>query len=133
MRVLKCTGKFHSSFAVNGNWSEWGEYSLCSVSCGGGVQARYRECDNPLPAYGGKDCVGESEEIRPCNQFPCPGKHILGPKYSHYQDFIETVSCSNAYLSFACDQGAFYPDLSLKQYSQQKSKFWRKSNRFARS
>ncbi|XP_067022317.1 A disintegrin and metalloproteinase with thrombospondin motifs adt-1-like isoform X6 [Acropora muricata] len=57
---------------VNGNWSEWGEYSLCSVSCGGGVQARYRECDNPLPAYGGKDCVGESEEIRPCNQFPCP-------------------------------------------------------------
>ena len=23
--------------------------------------------------------VGESEEIRPCNEFPCPGKQMLGP------------------------------------------------------
>ncbi|PFX32412.1 Hemicentin-1 [Stylophora pistillata] len=56
---------------VHGNWSDWGEWSNCTVSCGGGEQTRYRDCDNPPPAYGGRECLGVSEETRPCNELPC--------------------------------------------------------------
>lgn len=50
---------------VDGGWSKW---SKCSASCGGGSQTR--TCTNPAPAYGGKECKGESE--RECNTDPCP-------------------------------------------------------------
>ena len=43
------------------------------MTCGGGLQRRLRNCDNPPPAFGGDDCSGESEEIRPCNEIPCEG------------------------------------------------------------
>lgn len=66
-----------SNVAVHGNWSAWGELSACSVTCGGGEQSRSRTCDNPPPAFGGDDCVGESEEIRPCNEISCEGIIIM--------------------------------------------------------
>lgn len=56
---------------VHGNWSDWGEWSNCTVSCGGGEQTRYRDCDNPPPAYGGRECLGVSKETRPCNELLC--------------------------------------------------------------
>ena len=34
----------------------------CSEACGGGSQSRTRECNNPAPSGGGKDCVGEASE-----------------------------------------------------------------------
>jgi len=50
---------------TDGGWSQWG---TCSLSCGGGTQTRL--CNNPLPMYGGDDCVGES--IQECNTQVCP-------------------------------------------------------------
>lgn len=41
--------------------------------CGGGIQIRERECVNPL--HGGQQCLGSSNETRPCNEHPCPGKY----------------------------------------------------------
>lgn len=32
---------------VDGGWSEWSNYSECSLPCGGGVQRSKRECINP--------------------------------------------------------------------------------------
>ena len=61
-------------FAVHGNWSQWGAFGACSVTCGGGLQIRVRTCDNPPPEFGGDDCAGKSEEIRPCNEIPCAGE-----------------------------------------------------------
>uniref|UniRef100_A0A3Q2PJN0 Uncharacterized protein n=1 Tax=Fundulus heteroclitus TaxID=8078 RepID=A0A3Q2PJN0_FUNHE len=43
---------------LQGGFSEWTEWGLCSVSCGAGIQKRVRQCDNPLPANGGKPCPG---------------------------------------------------------------------------
>ena len=51
---------------VDGNWSVWGLWSVCSVSCGKGIQGRQRYCDNPAPANGGLDCNGLAEETRTC-------------------------------------------------------------------
>ena len=63
-------------FIVDGGYSSWGEFSECSLSCGGGSQIRKRACDNPKPYYGGKDCthLGPANETRSCNTFYCPSK-----------------------------------------------------------
>ncbi|XP_035384811.1 hemicentin-1 isoform X2 [Electrophorus electricus] len=57
---------------VHGGFSEWTEWGACSVSCGTGVQKRLRQCNNPLPANGGRHCVGSSSETRSCQGKPCP-------------------------------------------------------------
>ena len=59
---------------MDGNWSEWGDWSSCSLTCGVGVQNRSRTCTNPSPAFGGASCPGDSSEPRFCNEDPCPGK-----------------------------------------------------------
>ena len=59
------------SVAVDGGWSQFGEWSECSAECGGGVQTRTRACNNPAPQQGGADCVGDATETRACNSDPC--------------------------------------------------------------
>ena len=57
---------------VDGGWTEFGAWSTCSATCGGGSQSRQRTCTNPAPQNGGLDCQGEAEEVRSCNTHPCP-------------------------------------------------------------
>eukprot|EP00112_Aurelia_sp_Birch-Aquarium-sp1_P019789 Seg4965.1 transcript_id=Seg4965.1/GoldUCD/mRNA.D3Y31 product=Hemicentin-1 protein_id=Seg4965.1/GoldUCD/D3Y31 len=56
---------------VNGGYSGWSGYGSCSKSCGGGLQTRSRSCNNPSPAYGGKNCPGQSTQMRSCNTHVC--------------------------------------------------------------
>ncbi|XP_063908814.1 A disintegrin and metalloproteinase with thrombospondin motifs 12-like isoform X3 [Zophobas morio] len=58
--------------AVNGGWGDWGTFSECSRSCGGGVQIATRECDNPVPQHRGRYCTGERKKVKICNLDPCP-------------------------------------------------------------
>ncbi|XP_032380766.1 hemicentin-1 isoform X2 [Etheostoma spectabile] len=57
---------------VHGGYSEWAEWGRCSVSCGVGTQKRLRQCNNPLPANGGRDCAGSDTETHSCHGKPCP-------------------------------------------------------------
>ncbi|XP_078598592.1 cartilage intermediate layer protein 2-like isoform X2 [Branchiostoma floridae x Branchiostoma japonicum] len=58
---------------TDGGWSAWGPWSDCSVTCGTGMEIRYRTCTNPAPANGGADCVGLALETRTCDTgFGCP-------------------------------------------------------------
>ena len=66
----------HSAL-VHGGWSAWGGYGSCTKSCGGGTQTRQRQCSNPAPAHGGRNCAGASSESKPCNVHLCPGKLFL--------------------------------------------------------
>ena len=59
---------------VDGGYSDFGDWSVCSAECGGGTQTRSRTCTNPAPVFGGADCVGDSSETRECNTQGCPGE-----------------------------------------------------------
>ena len=75
MTYLKC----EKILLVDGGYGEWGQYSDCSKSCGGGTKTRARRCDNPVPAFGGKDCesLGATKESAQCNTHECPGKNFF--------------------------------------------------------
>ncbi|XP_031566331.1 uncharacterized protein LOC116301419 [Actinia tenebrosa] len=57
---------------VNGNWTAWSSWDSCSATCGGGSQSRTRECTNPAPVNGGRNCEGPSSETQICATNACP-------------------------------------------------------------
>lgn len=67
---------------INGRFSKWSEFSKCqpeiansannsSTFCGPGIKVRRRKCNNPSPAFGGKQCEGAMSETHGCS-VPCP-------------------------------------------------------------
>ena len=56
-------------------WSDFGEWSECSKSCGGGEKTSNRSIIK-LPLYGGIECEGKDTQIESCNDQPCPGINI---------------------------------------------------------
>lgn len=59
---------------MHGNWTSWGDWSTCSVTCGSGVHMRTRSCTNPTPLHGGDECPGVDQEFGDCEAgTQCPG------------------------------------------------------------
>ena len=56
---------------IDGSWSPWSRWSGCSSSCGKGTIIRSRTCTSPSPQFEGKDCFGDSLQIRPCYLKKC--------------------------------------------------------------
>ena len=63
-------------------WDEFGDWSSCDKTCGGGEQFRERtvltEAQN-----GGQNCSGEGREVKACNVHNCAGTKF----YTHENDF----------------------------------------------
>ena len=59
---------------MHGEWSEWSPWLLCNQTCNGGVQVRFRNCTNPKPLFGGKECEGGKSEAQPCSFRKCKSK-----------------------------------------------------------
>ncbi|XP_038056242.1 SCO-spondin-like [Patiria miniata] len=59
---------------VDGAWTTWSTWAVCSTSCGGGNTSRIRTCTNPATIWGGTPCpvTDPSQEWNDCNMFPCP-------------------------------------------------------------
>jgi len=47
------------------------------VTCGIGRKIRYRYCENPIPRYGGNNCLGVRRQSAKCVMEHCPGNLIL--------------------------------------------------------
>ncbi|XP_059892190.1 A disintegrin and metalloproteinase with thrombospondin motifs 14 isoform X2 [Gadus macrocephalus] len=74
----------------DGSWGSWSKLSTCSRTCGGGIRSRSRQCNNPVPAYGGRECPGSTFDYQMCNTEECAGP---------YEDFRaqQCVKRSNKY------------------------------------
>ena len=64
--------------------SEWGEWSSCSSTCGGGKRSRTRECKEVSRSKEDNPCNVPLEEEEDCNPAPCPV----------YTEWSEWSSCS---------------------------------------
>ncbi|XP_058841007.1 A disintegrin and metalloproteinase with thrombospondin motifs 14-like isoform X4 [Acipenser ruthenus] len=62
-------------YSQDGNWGSWNKFGSCSRTCGGGIRSRSRQCNNPPPAYGGRDCHGSTFEYQICNTEECRGPY----------------------------------------------------------
>ncbi|KAM4896067.1 hemicentin-1 [Sylvia borin] len=70
---------------VHGNWGPWSSWGTCSRTCNGGQTRRYRSCDNPRPASGGRACAGADVQIQRCSTDLCPVDGNWGPWQSWSQ------------------------------------------------
>ncbi|XP_053387921.1 neurogenic locus notch homolog protein 1-like [Mercenaria mercenaria] len=91
----------------NGGWSDWELWSTCSVTCGGGVQSRYRSCTNPRPSPYGKYCQGTHSQTESCAGINCETKHCTsnpcanGQCYEVLHDYL--CSCDDGYKGRNCN------------------------------
>ncbi|XP_026528817.1 A disintegrin and metalloproteinase with thrombospondin motifs 17 [Notechis scutatus] len=71
-RMGECVSKTPIPEHIDGDWSIWSQWSMCSRTCETGARFRQRKCDNPPPGPGGKNCQGASVEHTVCENLPCP-------------------------------------------------------------
>ena len=64
-------------YKVDGSWGDYGSWTDCTRTCGGGTSTRRRLCDSPAPLYGGRECTGSEVEEKTCNNQQCPGQNTL--------------------------------------------------------
>lgn len=54
-------------------WSEWGEWTECSATCGGGRRRKFRQCvDHQGGLVDSSNCPGEETMSKNCNTQECP-------------------------------------------------------------
>ncbi|XP_044176618.1 scavenger receptor cysteine-rich domain superfamily protein-like [Acropora millepora] len=62
------TGVWVFFVAVDGGWSDWSQWSLCTNDING-IQMRTRQYVNPEPQFGGKPCAGpNATAMRECGE-----------------------------------------------------------------
>ncbi|CAG2188225.1 Coadhesin,Hemicentin-1,Mucin-like protein [Mytilus edulis] len=81
---------------VDGNWSGWSSWNICSARCNGGVQDRTRICNTPQPSNGGLYCNGINADSRPCNNVNC---EVHG-QWGHWQGSEScNTTCGNGIIN----------------------------------
>lgn len=68
-------------------WTEWGEFTACSRTCGSGTRQRRRTCQDVCHEGVSEACAGSSVQVEPCNQQPCDSCCVMG-------EWEDATSCS---------------------------------------
>lgn len=56
---------------VQGGWGDWQPWQPCTRTCGPAIQRRRRNCNNPPPSNGGKECMDMPFGQRNCDNPDC--------------------------------------------------------------
>lgn len=91
----------NSLFSVDGQWSEWTQWSGCDVRCGGGLMGRNRTCSNPPHKNVGRDCEGMSRQTHACNTQTCgPNTDTQSGEQccASFRERLQTSICSSLRL-----------------------------------
>ncbi len=80
----------HTHSGVDGQWSVWTPWGQCSVSCGAGLQSRYRFCSSPQRSGSSLPCLGPHREDQVCIIAPCDREFVLSR-------FGSTKICSSVF------------------------------------
>ncbi|CAH1242272.1 HMCN1 [Branchiostoma lanceolatum] len=122
MPFSNCTGESTEERLCNtgaciydGNWSPWGPWSECTVTCGTSLIARYRGCNNPPPSNGGSYCVGQSSQVQTCGIPSCETDTVCANiSMSYYDECGPTgrpKTCQDLYTYFwTCEAGCYCPE-----------------------
>ncbi|KAL7874681.1 hypothetical protein SRHO_G00056510, partial [Serrasalmus rhombeus] len=104
------------------SWSRWSPWSRCDKACGGGRSIRTRSCSSPPPKNGGWNCVGEKNQVKPCNTKPCnergcpPGQEFVPcanecpQRCSDLQQGIQCHSNTECQPGCRCPRGELQQD-----------------------
>ncbi|XP_052809330.1 coadhesin-like [Mya arenaria] len=52
-------------------WNSWSGWTSCSVTCGTGLQRRYRSCQNPMTSLINDSCSGDPTQFQTCTDKAC--------------------------------------------------------------
>ncbi|XP_065653699.1 uncharacterized protein LOC136080676 isoform X4 [Hydra vulgaris] len=81
---------------VNGYWSAWSSWSLCTQPCDGGVISRFRSCNNPKPNYRGLPCYGNTIDTVNCSWISCTLVNMNLVSFFTDENYIEQYSDSTS-------------------------------------
>ena len=59
--------------AIDGGYTQWTTWTVCSKTCGKGTQIRFRSCTDPPPNGGGRSCdiLGKPLQTKKCRLAGC--------------------------------------------------------------
>ncbi|KAG9352277.1 hypothetical protein JZ751_020690, partial [Albula glossodonta] len=104
-RAGDCVSKTPIPQHVDGDWSAWSQWSMCSRTCGTGVRFRQRKCDNPPPGPGGRHCQKASVEHKACEGPPCAkGLPTFRDQQCHSHDRQTSKKKNNMWTAVVNDE-----------------------------